>query len=336
MILVTGSTGLVGAHLLYHLSKQDTPIRALYRTKAKIETVKHVFSYFTENVAPQFSKIEWIQGDINDLASLTAAFKNITHVYHCAALVSFNPDDYYTLRKVNIKGTANIVNFCIDFKIEKLCYVSSIAAIDDELGTALISETNEWNPEAPHSVYAITKYGAELEVWRGTQEGLNTVIVNPGIIIGGGYWRSSSGALFKRVYKGITRFTKGSSGYIDIHDVVGVMQELMQSSIKNERYILVNENLTFKDFLTQVAVALKVPIPKKEASPFLLQIAWRLDWLRYQFKKNYRALTKEMASTLSSTPQYDTQKIKKALPEFKFTPIQKSIEATAALFLKDL
>lgn len=336
MILVTGSTGLVGAHLLYHLTKHNTPVRALYRTKAKINTVKHVFSYFTDTVESQFSKIEWVQGDINDLPSLETAFKDITYVYHCAALVSFNPDDYYKLRNVNIKGTANIVNLCIDFNIKKLCYVSSIAAIDDELGSSLIRETNEWNPEAPHNVYAITKHGAELEVWRGIQEGVDAVIVNPGIIIGGGYWRRSSGSLFKRVYKGINHFTKGSSGYIDIHDVVLIMQELMQSSFKNERYILVTENLSFKDFLTQVAAALKVPQPEKEASEFLLQIAWRLDWLRYQFKKNYRKLTKETVRSLSSSSTYDTQKIKKALPDFKFTPIDASIESTAQLFAKDL
>jgi len=164
MILVTGSTGLVGAHLLYALTKDNISIRALYRTQEKIERVKHVFSYYTNSVDSQFSKIEWVKGDINDLSSLEIAFKNVTHVYHCAALVSFNPDDYYKLRKVNIEGTANIVNLCIDHKITKLCYVSSIAALGSEIHTNMVTEDSEWNPEESHNVYAITKYGAELEV----------------------------------------------------------------------------------------------------------------------------------------------------------------------------
>lgn len=337
MILVTGSTGVVGAHLLYHLTKENDAVKALYRNKKKIETVKHVFSYYENDVEKLFSKIKWVKGDITDIPSLENAFKDITYVYHCAALVSFDPNNYRKLRNVNIKGTANIVNLCISNSIKKLCYVSSIAAIGEtpDAGKKLIDEFSEWNPEADHSVYAITKYGAEMEVWRGTQEGIDTIIVNPGIIIGPGYWGTSSGSLIKRIYKGQKYFTSGVSGYVDVNDVVLPMIKLMNSTIKNERYILVSENISFKDFAIHASEKLQVSPPTKEASFLMLQIIWRLDWLNYFFKRKYRKLTKQMVTSITSNSYYSNKKVLDDLPEFKFMKVKDSIALTASYFLKD-
>ena len=335
MILVTGGTGLVGSHLLYYLTQKHNCVRATYRSEKKIETVKHVFSYYSKDVESQFSKIEWIEATLNDIPKLTDAFKDITHVYHCAALVSFDPNDYYSLRKVNIEGTANIVNLCISNNIKKLCYVSSVAAIGDGSIKKELTEDTPWNPEADHSVYAITKYGAELEVWRGCQEGLNTVIVNPGIIIGPGYWNSSSGRLFKKVYSGIKYYTDSVSGYVDIDDVVKPMITLMESTIKNERYILVGENLSIKSFLENLASALKVKPPKKEASKLMLDIAWRLDWLSYFFTRKYRKITKQNVDSLTSHSYYSNKKIKTDL-EYTFKAITASVLKVSQFFLKDL
>lgn len=336
MILVTGSTGLVGAHLLYHLTKQGGTIKALYRTETKIETVKHVFSYYEKHVESLFRNIQWIKGDITDIPSLEEAFKDVTHVYHCAALVSFDPNDYRKLRQVNIKGTANIVNLCITNEVTKLCYVSSIAAIGKAFKKEDITELTEWNPDIDHSVYAITKYGAEMEVWRGTQEGVNAVIINPGIIIGPGYWNTSSGALFKRIYKGQKYYTTGISGYVDIKDVVFPMIELMKSNISNERYILVSENVSFKDFAITVAKNIDVKPPHKEASKFILNMAWRLDWLSYFFYRKRRKITKQMVISLTTNSSYNNNKILNALSGFKFESVETSIKKTAQLFLKDI
>ena len=249
--------------------------------------------------------------------------------------MSFDPNDYYKLRNINITGTANIVNLCIDNKINKLCYVSTIAAIGESSKKELISESSEWNIEIDHSVYAITKYGAEMEVWRGSQEGLDTVIVNPGIIIGPGYWRVSSGRLFKLINKGQKYYTTGVSGYVDVFDVVNSMIQLMKSTIKNERYILVSENLSFKDFAINVAEKLKVKPPNKKASNLMLNTAWRLDWLTYFFKRNYRQLTKQMVKSITTDSNYSNEKILKDLPNFKFKKIADSIASTATHFLKD-
>ena len=334
MILVTGGTGLVGSHLLYYLCIKHDRIRATYRSKQKIDAVKHVFSYYSEETDQLFSKIEWIEATLNDIPRLTEAFNNVTHVYHCAALVSFDPNEYFKLRTVNINGTANIVNLCVSHNVEKLCYVSSIAAVGPGEQEKEINEDTAWNPEADHSVYAITKYGAEMEVWRGTQEGVDAVILNPGIVIGPGFWRSSSGSLFNTINKGLKYYTKGITGYVDIHDVVKCMILAMESSIINERYILISENLSFKTFAEKVAVQLGVEPPKKEAKNWLLQIAWRLDWLKYLFKRKRRKLTKNTAKSITSKRIFNNDKVRGQL-NFDFISIDESIEQTSRLFLKD-
>ncbi len=332
MILVTGGTGLVGSHLLYKLSQSEDKIRAIYRSEEKVNAAKHVFSYFTEDVESLFSKIEWVKGDILDIPGLEQHFQDITIVYHCAALVSFDPNDYYSLRKINIEGTANIVNLCITNNIKKLCYVSSVAATGEENPGIEITEDSPWNTEADHSPHAITKYGAEMEVWRGTQEGLNAIVVNPGIILGGGFWRSGSGSLFKRVHKGLSHYTNGITGYVDIHDVIEIMLRLMKTDIVNERYILVSENWSFKEFTQTVATNLKVKPPNKEAKPWQLRIVWRWDWLRNFLRGKRRRLTKQMARSTLSESIYSSSKIKTAM-DFEFKPIVKSIQEVSRLFL---
>ncbi|TCK65136.1 nucleoside-diphosphate-sugar epimerase [Winogradskyella wandonensis] len=337
MILVTGGTGLVGSHLLYKLISKGEKVKAIYRRAHKLEKVKHVFSYYSENWEALFNKIEWIEADITDIPKLQEAFTGITQVYHCAAFITFEPDKYKTLRKINIEGTANIVNLCLTNAVKKLCYVSSIAAIGNTHNPdTLITETTPWNPEADNSVYAITKYGAELEVWRGSQEGLDAVIVNPGIILGPGFWRSGgSGSLFNQIYKGMHFYTHGGSGYIDVLDVINIMILLMESAIKNEGYILIAENLLFKDFNEKAAKALGVSKKQKLVKPWQLSILWRLDWLKHKLFGKRRQLSKQLASTLTSVTKHDNSKVKTAL-DYNFITIETSIKNVSNLYLKDL
>ena len=337
MILVTGGTGLIGSHLLFNLVSNNKPVKAIYRRAHKLDTVKKVFGYYTKDVDTLFDKIEWIEAHINDIPALEIAFENTTQVYHCAAFVSFEPDKYHELRKVNIKGTANIVNLCISNAVEKLCYVSSIAAIGQEPNPDTpITEETEWNSEQDNSVYAITKYGAEMEVWRGTQEGLDAVVVNPGIILGPGFWRGGgSGSLFRQIQKGLKYYPRGTSAYVDVWDVVSAMTQLMDSAIKNERYIVIAENLSFKAFQDKVAKALSVNPSKKEASPLLLGFAWRLDWLNHKIFGKRRKLSKQLAKSISEQTIYETRKIQSDL-DFEFNPIDQSISKVSNYYLEDL
>ncbi|RBP34959.1 nucleoside-diphosphate-sugar epimerase [Oceanihabitans sediminis] len=335
MILVTGGTGLVGSHLLFELAKNKQQVRAIYRSEEKLEAVKKVFSYFTEDAETLFHRISWVQTDLLNIPELTSVFEGVTHVYHCAALISFDPSDYHILRKTNIEGTANIVNLSIDNEVEKLCYVSSVATIGHKKDGSLLDEESYWNPEADNSVYSITKYGAEMEVWRGTQEGLDAVIVNPGLILGAGFWNTGSGQLFKRVAGTLPYYTTGTAGYVDVKDVVVAMLQLMESNIKNERFILIAENLSFKDFVTMASKQLKVKIPTKPVKPWMLQIAWRLDWLKSFLTKKPRSLTKQNAASALSATNYNNEKVVKAL-DYTFIPIEESIASISEQYLKEL
>lgn len=333
MILVTGSTGLVGAHLLYKLISNNEKVRAIYRNEQKLSHVKNVFSTYTDDYNNFFNSIDWVKADILDTPSLSEAFKGVDYVYHCAAFISFEPDKYQFLRQTNIEGTANIVNFCISNSVKKLCYVSSIATIGNELNNKSITEDSVWNPEEDHSVYAITKYGAEMEVWRGTQEGLDAVIVNPGVILGAGIWQYGSGSLFKKAHEGLKYYPAGTIGLIAIEDVTSIMIALLKSNIVNERYILVAENWTYKQFLQTLAKSANSKEPQKMASNNFLQFAWRLDWLKHKIIGKRRQLTKQIAHSLSTETNYNSNKIKTAL-NYSFKDVNKSITEVGYLYLK--
>jgi nucleoside-diphosphate-sugar epimerase len=333
MILVTGATGLVGAHLALHLLENgEENIRALYRNQKNIEKTKSLFDLYKKSEL--FSKINWTQGDILEVPSLEIAFENIDYVYHCAACISFNPDDEDQLRKVNIEGTANIVNFCIDKNIKKLCHVSSIAALGDlAQHETIITEATEWNPEISHSDYAISKFGAEMEVWRGQQEGLKVVIVNPGVIFGPGFWQQGSGAFFTSIEKGIPFYTCGSSGYIAVTDVVTIMHQLMNSNCNGERFTLLSENRSYKDIIHTIAQKIGAKKPKIEAKSWLLSTAWRLDWLVSVIFRTKRKISKNAAQSLLNEEKISNEKIKSQL-NYSFIPIDNYLSELAVYFRK--
>jgi dihydroflavonol-4-reductase len=307
MILVTGATGLVGSHLLVKLLQEENEVKALYRNEKNIEAVKNVFKY--KNAIDLFEKIIWVKGDITDIPSLNAAFENITHVYHCAALISFDPNDEELLRKTNIEGTANVVNCCIDFGIKKICHVSSIAALGDtKENEYLITEETEWNPEKLHGDYAISKFGAETEVWRAQQEGVKVVIVNPGVIFGYGFPNQGSGLIIEKVKKGLLFYTKGKTGIIAIEDVINCMSLLMNSNVNGERFTLVSENVNFNSLLTMVAKGLNVKPPSIYANKWLTSLGWRVDWLSSKIFFRKRKFTRATSVSSHSIDTYENTK----------------------------
>jgi len=336
MVLVTGATGLVGSHLVLHLLENGENVSAIYRSEKSISKTRFVFELYKKEYL--FDKIHWIQADINDIPSLEIAFQNIDYVYHCAAFISFEPTDEEKIRKVNIEGTANIVNFCIDKGVKKLCYVSSIAALGDlpkqdsrPDQQNFITEKTDWNPEKPHSDYAISKYGAEMEIWRGQQEGLDVIIVNPGVIFGPGFWNEGSGKIFTTVAKESNYYTKGSSGFVAVTDVVKIMYLLMKSDISGERYILTSENIIFQDLIAMIAESLKARKPASYAKKWMTEIAWRLDWFRAHLFFSKRKLSKAVARSLHTTDVYSNEKIKEELG-FDFIAVKSYIREIAEYY----
>jgi dihydroflavonol-4-reductase len=324
MVLVTGGTGLVGAHLLIHLLEKGENVRAIYRNSDNTKKTKSLFSLYKKEAL--YESIQWLQADILDVPSLENIFQGIEYVYHCAAIISFDPKDEDPVRKTNIEGTANIVNFCLTYNIKKLCHVSSIAALGDLAAhESIITEKTEWNPEKPHSDYAISKYGAEMEIWRGQQEGLEVVIINPGVVIGPGFWNQGSGELFTKVKNGLPFYTKGSTGFIAVTDVVSIMHQLMKSSIHGERHTLVSQNIIFEDLLFSIADALKVTRPKYHATPFIMNAFSKLDWIASNIFGQKRQLSKASARSSYSSDLYSNEKIKNAL-NFTFTDVHDYIK----------
>jgi len=330
MVLVTGATGLVGSHLVLHLLENGDNVSAIYRSEKSIEKTKSLFELYKKTEL--FPKINWIQADINEIPSLEIAFQNIEYVYHCAAFISFEPTDEEKIRKINIEGTANIVNFCLAKNVKKLCYVSSIAALGDlPEHEQIITEETDWNPEKPHSDYAISKYGAEMEIWRGQQEGLEVVVVNPGVIFGIGDWNEGSGKIFTTVAKEYKYYTKGSTGFIAVTDVVRIMILLMKSTVSGERYVLVAENIIFQDLIDTIAESLKVKKPTDYAKKWMTEIAWRLDWFRAHLLFSKRKLSKAVARSLHTTDVYSNEKIKQELG-FEFTAIKPFVKEIARYY----
>lgn len=334
MILVTGGTGLVGSHLLYQLTQEHEAILAIHRPTSNLDIVKRVFRYYTKDVDRLFSKIYWLQADLVDISSLQKVFESpIQYVYHCAAMISFDRNDYYALRAVNIKGTANLVNLALVHQIEKFCFVGSIAAIDGHPERTYITEEDEWNSELAHHGYAITKYGAEMEVWRASQEGLSTVIVNPGVILGPGLWNTGSGKLFRTIDSGFKFYTNGSTGFIGVYDVVNAMIQLMNSSLTNERFILIAENQSYKEVLDLIAENLRAKKPNIHINKLTSELVWRIDAVKglFGFKRRF---TKYMARSGQTKTQYDNRKIMGVI-DFKFTPVKEVIRAVSKLYLNE-
>ncbi len=308
MILVTGATGLVGSHLVLQLVSQNQKVKAMYRNEASKIKVKKVFEFYKKEML--FDQIVWCQADILDVTSLKDCFSAVDYVYHCAALVSFEPRDVNKLRKINIEGTANIVNFCIDYKIKKLCFVSSIAALGDLAPhETVFNESTEWNAEKSHSDYAISKYGAELEVWRGQQEGLQVVIVSPGVILGPLFWQDGSGQIYQQVLNGLKFYTKGTTGFIAIEDVINLTIKVMESDIEGEKFILIAKNITYQNMLEKMAIVLNVKSPTIYANATMTAIYWKIDWLISLFTRRKRMLSKQMHLSLHSHDLYDNQKV---------------------------
>ena len=311
MILVTGGTGQIGSRLLLNLTKNKAyKVRAIYRNTQSLEKIRQLFVKHSDSGAAQFDTIEWIQADLSNIPALEKAFEGVTFVFHCAGLISFQPQDFDKLIEVNIQGTANIVNLSIDFGVKKLCYVSSVATLST-LPHTPIDEENDWNNEDNNTDYAISKHGAEMEVWRGSQEGLPVVIVNPSVVLGGDFADRGSGLLYKKVADGLRYYPAGATGFVGVDDVVRAIVQLQFSEVAGERFVLNAENLTYKAILERIAKQLGVKAPTKCVSHQMLRFLARLDGVLSFLHLKKRTLTLASADALGTVTTYNGEKIKK-------------------------
>ena len=318
MILVTGATGFLGRNLILSLSEKDDNIIGQFRREIKLDETRNFF--IANNKEEIFNKIIWKKADITNFSEVQSLFDKVDEVYHCAAYVSMASYKSSYLNQVNITGTTYLVDNCIKKKIKKLCFISSIAAIG-ESNNGKITEENEWNPEIDKTPYSYSKYGSEMEVWRASQEGVPVIILNPGIIIGNNLNNSQIQKIIKNKFN---FYTTGITGFVTVEDVVNASVALMEKKIKNERFILVSENIPFKDlvnFLSTKNQNYSIRIPKS-----ILYLIWFIESILSSLRISKKFLTKALINSLYSKNYYDGNKIYKYLKNFDYTKIYPYLE----------
>jgi dihydroflavonol-4-reductase len=332
MILVTGATGMVGGNLIWHLLQENDRVAAIYRPSSNLLPLHTIFSFYTSNPDEYLERIDWKIADVLNAESIIQAMKGVTIVYHCAAIVSFG-DNLDNLLNTNVVGTRNVVRAALSNNIKKLCFVSSIAACGKSDVTKLIDENNIWIESANQSSYSKSKYYSEQEVWKGIKEGLNAVIINPGVILGVSGTNSGSSQLFSQVRKGLKFYTNGGSGYVDVNDVAKAMILLMKSEITGEKFILVGENCSNKDVLNWMADGFGKRRPFICLGANLLQtIGVLFEFLSKAFQFN-PLIDRSSAHTLCNREYFSNQKIV-SLTGFQFNPIKQCIQEVCDFQLK--
>jgi dihydroflavonol-4-reductase len=317
MILVTGGSGLLGKEVITQLLAQGKTVRAIYNKTP---------------LAFADGTVEQMVCNILDVTTLAEVMQDITTVYHCAAVVTFNPAKKQEMFKINIEGTANVVNAALDAGVKKLVHVSSVAALGRIRENEMITETMNWTEETSNSAYGQSKYLAEIEVWRGIAEGLPAVIVNPTIILGAGNWEEGSTKIFQSVYNEFPWYAEGTTGFVDVKDVAKAMLLLMESNISSQRFIITAANKSYKEMFDLIAAAFGKKTPHKKVTPLIAAFVWRLEAIKSWFTKKEPLITKETAKTALAKVNFDNSKLLKFLPGFVYRPVN----ATVADVCKEL
>ncbi|MBO9635246.1 MAG: NAD-dependent epimerase/dehydratase family protein [Chitinophagaceae bacterium] len=312
--------------MVKELVQQGYQVRALKRSAS-------LPSFIPSSI---FEKVEWVDGDILDVVSLEDAMQGVDAVIHAAAVVSFDPDKRKTLFKVNIEGTANVVNAALEANVRRFVYISSVAALGRTAKESKVTEEKKWTKSKSNTHYAISKYFAEMEVWRAMGEGMEVMILNPSTILGFGNWEHSSCEIFKTVYNEFPWYTEGVNGFVDVEDVAKVTVALMRSPVSNERFIVSGENWSIRQLMNSIAGNFGKKKPSKNATPFLMKIAWRLEKLKSKFTGKKPLLTKQSARVAQSKTYFDNTKLLNALPDFSFTPLSQTIEKACNQYKQQL
>jgi len=330
---VSGATGLVGSHLVYRLLKEGKQVRALYRANSDRGLLAKVFDYYGDSLVDYESNLEWMLADLLDPVDADETMKGTAIFFHAAAVVSFDPRDEKAVIQGNRSMTANVVNAALHHKLSRLVHVSSVAALGRKPDQNQFDEDSHWVESSENSNYAKGKYAAEMEVWRGIEEGLSAGMVNPCIILGPGTWNDGSAAIFKNIANGFKFYTKGINAYVDVRDVVEAIVILSESD-KCERYVIAAENKSYQWIFTQIANGLGVAPPSVEVKPWMSALAWRWEALKTKISGSRPLLTKETARTALGAYYYQNEKARNELG-IEFRNLDESIEFISACYRKD-
>jgi nucleoside-diphosphate-sugar epimerase len=316
MIFITGCNGLVGSTVARVLLARGEKVSALKRKSSDLTLVKDIES-----------SIEWIEGDIFDTEVLNKAMAQADTVIHAAAIISFAPRKRGKMYDTNVQGTANVVNAALKNNIKKFCYISSIAALGRKKNEFVINENALWEESEMNTHYAKSKYLAELEVWRGIEEGLPAFIVSPSVILGPGDWKNGSTKIFHYIFKENKFYTKGHVSYVDVKDVAAIIVKLLDKNVIGERFILNAGRVTYQELFVLIARYFNVKPPAIEVGKFIAEIAWRVEKFRAMFSDSEPILTKETVKLAGLSFDYKNEKISRLL-DYKFVTLEQTIAQT--------
>ncbi len=332
-IFITGATGMVGAHLAYYMLKKGYAVRALRRSSSSLKTIAFVFACYENDPKPLLNQIEWLEGDTTDYYSIEDNLNGIDAVYHCAALISYWPKEFALMEKINTEGTANIVNACIFKGIKRLVFVSSAAALGHDEHITVYDENTPYKQSPMVTHYGMSKYNAEREVWRGSEEGLDVLIVNPVVVIGPGDWSKGSSEIITSIDKGLKFYSNHITGFVDARDVAQATIALMESGIKNERFILCADNLSWHNFFNIVADALGKKRPSIKTPEGLVGIVTFLESIKSALTGKRPFLTKDSVKNALVDQEFSSEKIKKQLG-YTFIPVEESVKDAVRAYKK--
>ena len=318
MVFLTGITGLVGGFIADILIKNGYQIKALVRN--------------VQDCKIDYANTTFIEGDLLDPLLLIDAIAGCEYVIHCAALISFSSNKINEMMLVNIEGTKNVVNAAIANHVTKFIHLSSIAALGRDSKMICINENSTWVETEYATNYAKSKYLAELEVWRGIEEGLNAIILNPSVVLGVGNWHKSSSKLFKYVFEEKPFFTKGNMSVVDVRDVAAITLKALKSTIVNQRYIVSNESITYQQFFNALAIRFHKKAPSILVSPWMAALAWRFEWLKALFTQKEPLVTKETAHQSRTTFVYVNDKVKQDF-DHTFIPLVDTLDWACKAYL---
>ncbi|MEQ9439938.1 MAG: NAD-dependent epimerase/dehydratase family protein [Cyclobacteriaceae bacterium] len=314
MYLVTGATGLIGSYICRTLLANGYTLRAIKRETSDMRLVEDIQH-----------RIEWVEGDVLDVASLEKYMEGVEGVVHSAAFISYDSRDEGLMQKINVEGTANMVNAGLAQKVKYFLHISSVAAVGKNRLQDLIDETHNINQADGLTGYARSKWLSEMEVWRGISEGLPAAILNPSLVLGPGELDRSSTQIFKYIQEQRRFYTSGVVNYVDVRDVAEVAKKIMEQQLTGERYIVSAGSVTYKTLFDTIAKALDKRAPSIKVGVPLIKWASALDRARTLLTGQKPLVSDELAQVARNTHTYTSQKVKDAV-EIRFRLLEETVK----------
>lgn len=322
MIAITGASGLLGSFIASKFISHEEKIIGLTREKSK--ALKS--DYLQKN-------IDWREVNILDPISLSESLKDVHTVIHSAALVSFNPRRRKEISDANATGTKNVVDACLAVGVKKLIHISSVAALGRQKGIYHINEDSTWMNSRLSSDYALSKYQAELEVYRGYEEGLHVSIVNPSVILAPSDWNYSSSQIFKYIWNENAFYTGGVLNYVDVRDVANMVYVLCASNFNGERFIASANYTSIKNIFDEIALRFNKKPPFIKVNTTLSKAIVYLEGVRSFLTNQEPIITKQTAQIASEPFYFDNKKAVEKL-KISFQTLEETLDFCCNYYLQ--